>query len=140
VWHKTLSPEQRADFARWVVGRLSKWMDRDEVLNVLTLGRKFAVKKNAPPKGAKVAKAFTRGKRKPGKWRSATGIQMVREVELGMQACGLPEDEMIKCLLVGGWRERFPKESKANIRRGYIEAKKWIAERQGHATDNRRKL
>jgi hypothetical protein len=111
-------------------------MDRDEILKVIKLAQKeFAPKKGLPPRGSRIVEAFTRGKGKPSKWHTARGIQMVREVQAGMRASGLSENEIIRQLLIGGWRERFPKDTRANIRRGYLQAKRWLAEQ----TDNGRK-
>jgi hypothetical protein len=128
VWHRTLSPEQREAYAAWIVERLSRWMHHEEMRAVLTCARRLINDKgNAPPKGARVVEAFKRGRGNPGKWQSAAGIQMVREVEISMLVTGKTEADAVEDQLENWHRFRFPEESRANLRRGYKTAAKWVA-------------
>jgi hypothetical protein len=127
-WHKTLSPEQREAFAEWIVERLSKWMHHQEMRNVLAHARRLADRKNAPPQGALVVGASKRSRGKPGKWKSALGIQMVSEVEALMSGTGKSEKRVLADLW-SYWRKRFPDETPQNLRRGYTTAAKWVAAR-----------
>jgi hypothetical protein len=129
-WHKSLSPEQREAYAEWIVQRLSGWMHHEEMVQVLRRARQLADKENAPPAGVSVVEVPKRGRGKPGTWKSAWGIQMVREVE-ALIGPGKAEEEVIADLL-SIWRRRFPDQSPRNLRRGYTTAAKWLAALDEH--------
>jgi hypothetical protein len=118
--------EQREAFAAWIVQRLSGWMRHEEMVKVLVRARRLADNQteNAPPPGARIVEAPKRGRGKPGKWRSASGIQMVAEIENLMLGTGKAEEEVIE-MIWEVWRRRFPRESNANLRRGYATAREW---------------
>jgi hypothetical protein len=68
-WSKTLSPERREGFAKWVVGRLSTWISKDEIIEVLKLARKLATTMSvSPPAGAEIVESPKKGKGRPSKW------------------------------------------------------------------------
>jgi hypothetical protein len=112
VFFTTLSTEQRETFAAWIVRRLSECMLPKEVREVL----KQAQRRVAAGRG------------KPGKWRGATGIQMVREVQaIRSTHPAMTEAEAIEMLIELCWMQRFGENTE--IVRRYYEAKAYMAGR-----------
>ena len=103
-------------------------MAREEILNVLKRARMQAASvRDVPPNEALIAGGRKRGK--PGKWRGAHGIQMVREVETLRELYpDMKKSEAIANCIETLWLKRFGENT--DFERRYFEAEKFYNSRR----------